>query len=147
MGRSYWFECLKCGYRAKVSGRADRGLSFSVQTILCRDCRELYDAVVRLRVLDELGGWGDWGRLRKSGRPRAQVSMTEPPVFQAALNRLPPTGPGRFKWLAFKPQCPFSTIHRVRSWTDSGPMPEVRQLSGEERPALPALGLRCHRRA
>jgi hypothetical protein len=30
MGRSYWFECPKCGYRAKVSGRADRGLSFFV---------------------------------------------------------------------------------------------------------------------
>ena len=34
----------------KSSGRADRGLSFFVQTILCRDCRELYDAVTRLRV-------------------------------------------------------------------------------------------------
>ena len=24
MGRSYWFECSRCGYRAKASGRLDR---------------------------------------------------------------------------------------------------------------------------
>ena len=50
MGRSYWFERSRCGYRAKVSGRADRGLHCVVQTILCRDCKELYDAVIRLRI-------------------------------------------------------------------------------------------------
>ena len=55
MGRSYWFECVKCGYRAKVSGRADRGLNFFVQTILCRDCRELYDAITRVKIPDEFG--------------------------------------------------------------------------------------------
>ena len=59
MGRSYWFECAKCGYRAKVSGRADRGITFFVHTILCRDCRELYDAVTRLRLADERAGWGN----------------------------------------------------------------------------------------
>ena len=75
MGRSYWFECPKCGYRAKVSGRADRGLSFFVQTILCRDCRELYDAVIRLRVPDEFGGGRDFGRLRKERLPRSQPGM------------------------------------------------------------------------
>ena len=63
MGRSYWFECPKCGYRARVSGRADQGLSFVVQTILCCDCRELYDAVTRLKVPDEWGGWGAFGGL------------------------------------------------------------------------------------
>src|SRR5215831_14184587 len=55
VGRSYWFECSKCGYRTKVAGRADRGLSFFVQTIVCRDCKELYDAVSRVKVPDESG--------------------------------------------------------------------------------------------
>jgi transcription elongation factor Elf1 len=50
MGRSYWFECARCGYRAKVSGRVDRGFNFFVQTIVCRDCKELYDAVTRIKV-------------------------------------------------------------------------------------------------
>ena len=124
MGRSYWFECAKCGYRTKVSGRADRGLSFFVQTILCRDCRELYDAVTRLRVPDELGGLGNFGRLRKERLPRVLPGVTAPPGFQAVLNRLPLVGVRRFKWLAFKSQCPVSAIHRVRSWNDPDRCPK-----------------------
>ena len=124
MGRSYWFECAKCGYRAKVSGRADRGLSFFVQTILCRDCKELYDAVTRLWVPDELGGLGNFGRLRKERMPRALPGMTAPPGFQAVLNRLPLTGAKSLKWLAFKLQCPVSAIHRVRSWNDPDRCPK-----------------------
>src|SRR5207248_3422048 len=99
MGRSYWFECSKCGYRAKVSGGADRGLHFFVQTIACRDCKQLYDAVTRLRVPDEsafgLGvstsGW------RRRGQTVQRVSF--PPDFQAVLNRLPYRGVRRLKWL------------------------------------------------
>ena len=124
MGRSYWFECPKCGYRAKASGRADRGLSFLVQTILCRDCRELYDAVIRLRIADEFGGRGSSGRLRKEGLPRPQPGMAAPPGFLAVLNRLPLTGAKRFKWLAFMPQCPVSAMHRVRSWNDPDRCPK-----------------------
>ena len=124
MGRSYWFECTKCGYRAKVSGRADRGLNFFVQTILCRDCKELYDAVIRLRVPNEFGGWANFGRLRKVGMQGTAPRMTRPPSFQAVLNRLPPTGVKRFKWVTFKPQCPVSPIHRVRSWSEPDRCPK-----------------------
>ena len=53
MGRSYHFECAKCGYRTIVSGRADRGLNLAVQTIVCRDCRKLFDAVTKLKVPDD----------------------------------------------------------------------------------------------
>jgi hypothetical protein len=79
MGRSYWFECPKCGYRAKVSGRADRGLTLFVQTILCSDCRQLYDAVTRLRVAD--GGWpGRWTFIDASARRLAfKPSSTDCP--------------------------------------------------------------------
>ncbi len=123
MGRSYWFECPRCGYRAKVSGRADRGLSFFVQTILCRDCRELYDAVTRLRVPEELPRRGGWaGDVRARVREAQRISA--PPPFQAALNRLPQTGAARFKWLHFKPQCPVSATHRVRSWNDPDRCPK-----------------------
>jgi hypothetical protein len=122
MGRSYWFECPRCGYRAKVSGGADRGLTFLVQTILCHDCRELYDAVTRLKVRDDsikmwgLAGW----RLARSGPQR---SYGAPPSFQAMLSRLPQTGVKRFRWLPFKLQCPVSAIHQVRSWNDPDKCP------------------------
>ena len=118
MGRSYWFECPKCGYRARVSGRADGGLSFVVQTILCRDCRELYDAVTRLKVPGEWGGLATFGGVRKARVPKAHPRLTTPPSFQVVLNRLPPTGSKRFKWLPFEIQCPVSAAHRVRNWSD-----------------------------
>jgi hypothetical protein len=123
MGRSYWFECPRCGYRARVSGREDGGLAFCVQTVLCQDCKELYDAVTRLSVPDEplklgiLAGWR-WGRLVPAR------DSSSPPSFQAVLNRLPLPGVTRFKWLRFKPQCPVSEIHRVRSWKDPDKCPK-----------------------
>ena len=118
MGRSYWFECTKCGYRAIVSGRADRGLGVVVQTILCRDCKQLYDAVTRLRVADELGG------LHRTRLLKARPAITAPPTFQAALNRLPLAGVRRTRWLLFRIQCPVSALHRVRGWNDPDQCPK-----------------------
>src|SRR2546428_13016771 len=103
MGRSYWFECSKCGYRAKVSGGSDRGLHFFIQTIACRDCKQLYDAVTRLRVPDESSfglGVSTSGWRRSGGQTVQRVSL--PPDFQAVLNRLPYRGVRRLKWLTFK---------------------------------------------
>src|ERR1043165_2888542 len=48
-GRTWLFECAKCGFRATVAGGADRGFRFAVQTILCHDCKELHEAVVSLK--------------------------------------------------------------------------------------------------
>ena len=124
MGRSYWFECTKCGYRAKVSGRADRGLSFFVQTILCRDCRELYDAVTRLRVPDEWERWRNLRGLHRTGLLKSRTRLTAPPSFQTVLNRLLPRGSTRFQWLPFNHQCPVSAFHRVRSWNDPDRCPK-----------------------
>ena len=124
MGRSYWFECPRCGYRAKVAGRADQGLSFAVQTILCRDCRELYDAVTRLRVQDELGGLRSADGFLKARLPRPPPNITTPPPFSSALSRLPPTGVKRFKWLRFEILCPISRVHHVRSWNEPDKCPK-----------------------
>lgn len=124
MGRSYWFECVKCGYRARVSGREDRGAHFVVQTVLCADCRELYDAVTRLQVPDgvaaERGLKGAGWRLAR--RPSAAKPISEPPGFAAVLNRLPPKGP-RLEWVSFQIQCPISPHHRVQSWTEPNRCP------------------------
>ncbi len=123
MGRSYWFECPKCGYRAKVSGRADEGIAFFVQTILCQECKELYDAVTRLKVAVESGGLGGLGGLRKARSAKARPSITTPPHFLSVLNRLLPAGAKRYRWLRFKLQCPVSPVHRVRSWNDPDQCP------------------------
>src|SRR5579864_904618 len=110
MGKSYWFECSRCGYRAKLAGKADDGLHMSVQTILCEDCRELYDAVTRLRILD-----GSQPALHGSlgNAPRVLLSARNPPpAFDWALNRLRYTGEKLSDWLKFPPKCPASLIHR-----------------------------------
>jgi len=107
-----------------VSGRADRGLGFFVQTILCRDCKELYDAITRLKVPDESGGLRTPMGFDKGRFMKAPPAIAAPPSFHAVLNRLPPTGVKRFKWLPFKLLCPVSAVHRVRSWNDPDQCPK-----------------------
>lgn len=121
MGRSYWFECARCGYRAKVSGRLDRGLNLFVQTILCQDCKELYDAVTRIRVPDRTSH-GSIEQLQHKLRP-FQEGLKRAPTFAGALNRLSLTGGQRFKWVQFPVQCPVASFHRVKPWNDPDKCP------------------------
>jgi hypothetical protein len=113
MGRTYLFECPKCGYRAKVAGGADRGVHFAVQTLLCHDCKELHDAVIALKVAAP-------GLEAASGRfARFKTALnTSPtaPTFMAALSRLLPAGTKRWHWVHFKLACPISARHRIREW-------------------------------
>lgn len=125
MGKSYWFECGRCGYRAKVAGRADEGLHLSVQTILCQDCKELYDAVTRIRILD-----GSQPALHGTLCVPAPGPTTElksqsmkAPSFSWALNRLRYTGEKISDWLKFPLKCPVSALHRIRVWTDPDKCP------------------------
>ena len=106
-GRSYPFECPKCGYKATVSGGADTGFEFSVQTTACRDCRSLFDAAVRLRVPEI--------RIpREHQRARFRKTQETTPTFEVAVSRLPPSGRG-LKWVTFKIECPVSPLHRVNA--------------------------------
>lgn len=121
MGRSYWFECAKCGYRAKVSGRLDRGIDLFVQTIVCHDCKELYDAVTRIRVPDRSS---DGSAKQLQRRLQAfQEGLKRPPTFAGALNRLALNGAQRFRWVQFPVQCPVASFHRVRPWIDPDKCP------------------------
>lgn len=118
MGRSYLFECSKCGYKAHVSGGPDTGLQFAVQTAVCRDCRAVFDSVIRLKVPDF--GLRIPAELQRFGSSKkAEV----PPAFEAVLKRLPPAGIDGFKWKEFKVRCPVSFAHRVRVWNDPGKCP------------------------
>ena len=123
MGRSYWFECPRCGYRAKISGRADRGFNFSVQTILCRDCKELYDAVTRVRTPVQAAVLRNVSRLGPAKSLNPQRTDARPPSFQSMLNRLPAAGVKRFRWLQFKLQCPVSPLHRIERWNEPDKCP------------------------
>jgi hypothetical protein len=102
-----------------VSGGADRGFNLHVQTILCRDCQAIYDAVVRLRIPDPQGFKRRFGL--RPGRGRAP-SAEGPPVFESALNRLPVAGL-QFQWIQFSIRCPVSPVHRVRTWNEPDTCP------------------------
>jgi hypothetical protein len=119
MGRSYWFECSRCGYRAKVAGRTDRGLHCFVQTILCRDCKELYDAVIRLRIPEPAPAQAAGRDARKEPTRLLlqKLSPDCPPDFAYALSRLLYPGGLRWRWMEFKLRCPVSHFHRIESWT------------------------------
>ena len=46
MGTLFAFVCESCGYEAEVSGGEDCGMAQATTTILCADCKELYDVPV-----------------------------------------------------------------------------------------------------
>jgi hypothetical protein len=115
MGKSYWFECEKCGYRAKVAGRADEGLHLAVQTVLCRDCKELYDAVTQIRVLD--GSRMTLHGMLSTATP-FNNQLKRAPSFNWALNRLRYTGEKLSDWVKFPLQCPVASFHKVRAWNN-----------------------------
>jgi hypothetical protein len=126
MGKSYWFECARCGYRAKVAGRSDRGSDFFVQTIVCQECKELFDAVTRTRVADGAGAAPSQKLLGAFRRP-ALLNLPRapkvPPNFQLALNRLRFNPVLHYRWAEFKLQCPVSPAHRVETWSEPGKCP------------------------
>jgi hypothetical protein len=91
-----------------------------VQTVECKDCKQLYDAVTRLRFPQEAMfglGWHRFGTISRARPPKT------PPTFQTALNRLPVKGVRRFRWVQFPLQCPASALHRVQSWNAPGKCP------------------------
>ncbi len=120
MGRTYLFECPKCGYRAKVAGGGARGFHFAVQTILCHDCKELHDAVTALKMAATGLAATSGGLQLKTGRKPAASA----PTFLAALNRLPPGGSKRLRWVYFKAACPVSPRHRIREWQSPDKCPK-----------------------
>jgi hypothetical protein len=91
-------------------------LDFFVQTILCRDCRQLYDAVTKIRSPINnhpapQGAFNGW--LKQTFR---HSKIEKPPTFQTALSRLRVTAASKQHWLSFTPQCPVSGRHRIENW-------------------------------
>jgi Zn finger protein HypA/HybF involved in hydrogenase expression len=104
MGRTYQFECPLCHYTAKVAGGAADGLHCDVQTIICRDCRELFDVTTRIR--------------RKPAPGKFKIDRPEiPPLVVREFFR------GATKWESVKPACPVSGSHFVEPWQHPGRCP------------------------
>ena len=109
MGRTYHFECPYCHYRAKVSGGVDSGLHCEVQTVVCRDCRELLDIFTKVRRRE-----GVVEKVKFPGFFRPEI----PPVIlrDGTANR-------RLVWQKFPPTCPVAAKHFVEAWKDPGRCP------------------------
>lgn len=46
MGRIHRFHCPGCNYDAEVSGGGDAGMEVTTTTIVCLDCKKLFDFVL-----------------------------------------------------------------------------------------------------
>lgn len=105
MGKTYVFECGLCHYRVKISGGADSGLDCEVQTVVCHDCRELFDVFIRVRR-----------QAATTGKFKLK-HMEIPPVA------LPGSDAHVSDWQNFKPACPAGSKHFVEHWKDPGRCP------------------------
>jgi hypothetical protein len=115
VGRTYLFECPQCQYRAKISGGADSGVHCEIQTVICRDCRELFDVFTRLcRRADAV----DVIKFPAFHRPEI------PPVL---LRDSPVNGrraaPRPLVWHNYKLACPVGPKHFVEPWNDPARCP------------------------
>jgi hypothetical protein len=105
MGKTYVYECGLCHYRVKISGGADSGLDCAVQTIACRDCRELFDVFTRVR---------------RQAAPPGKFKSRHPEIPPAAL----PGSPARqHGWQKSNLSCPVNPKHRVEPWKNPGRCP------------------------
>ena len=122
MGRTYQFECAKCGYRAEVAGGQERGQHLAIQTIHCLDCRTLHDAVTELKVPDHSAT--NLSRWKLKPTPfDTGPSDAKPPTFAAALNRMVIGHDQQFRWAKYKLVCPVAARHHVRAWKQPGKCP------------------------
>ena len=108
MGRTYQFECPQCHYQVKVSGGAAGGIHCEVQTVVCRDCRELFDVFTKL-----------------SGRVGAKEEIKFPGFFRTEIPPVILRGgvAGKLVWRELKLTCPVRWKHFVEPWTDPGRCP------------------------
>ena len=112
MGRTYMFECEKCDYQARVAGGREEGLEFTVQTILCQECRQLQDSVISWRT-----------PVTTFPNESPDVPPPSAPSFAELVKRLPVNGNVQTRWMDFGPECLASPSHSIRLWTEPDKCP------------------------
>jgi hypothetical protein len=103
-----------------VAGGADRGFHCFVQTILCRDCKALFDTPTRVRVPVETPSPAALRRTNFMRRRKPETAPSDAVVWQ---NRLRFFAGKKTKWIALKPRCPNSAAHRIELWAEPGRCP------------------------
>jgi hypothetical protein len=130
MGRTFQFECPQCQYQARVGGGADAGINCSVQTIVCLDCRRLFDVFTRFRLREGEEEPAPADVKTRSSRIRLPDEVNIPPFWlvKDPWNVFAPgrrsSGPPRQQhWAAVKPVCPVAASHRIKIWNAPGRCP------------------------
>ena len=130
MGRTFHFDCPYCHYQARVSGGADTGINCVVQTIVCLDCRRLFDVFTRLRLRGNEEEPPLVSAKTKSGRNLLPTGVIIPPfwlvdnpwsVFSPGRRSSAP--PKQRRWAEVKPVCPVADSHRIKIWNAPGRCP------------------------
>jgi hypothetical protein len=133
VGKTYLFECPQCQYQARISGGADAGLHCEIQTVICRDCRQLYDVFTRQRRRADTRDF-----IRFPGFYRPEI----PPTVLGQSSVTPATKPlAPLVWRDMKPACPVEPKHFVEPWNDPG------RCHGTIRLPLSRVGLTTKHRA
>ena len=115
VGRTYIFECPQCQYRAKLSGGADSGVHCDVQTVVCRDCRELFDVFTRVRQRSDA--------VAEIKFPAFYRPEIPPVILRDNSSRANGNPPRRLIWTKLVLACPVKPKHRVEVWNDPGRCP------------------------
>jgi hypothetical protein len=130
MGRTFHFDCPYCHYQARVSGGAETGLNCAVQTIICLDCRQLFDVFTRLRLRADKAKPPPANSRAKSGRNLLPAGVIIPPlwlvenVWSVFSPKRRPKGPRKkWRWENVKPVCPVAETHRIKIWKAPGRCP------------------------
>jgi hypothetical protein len=125
MGRTFHYYCTQCQYRARISGGADSGLNCDVQTIFCRECRELFDVFTRVR---RLAGRKEFAR-NISAFERPEIP---PVILRQSLFARKAAEPRRFEWQKMKLECPVTAKHFVEAWKHPGRCPRCHAFMEQE---------------
>ncbi len=116
MGSTFHFHCSQCQYHADVSGGADSGLNCDVQTIICRDCRELFDVFTRVRRVA--------GQRESAPKFSSFMPAEIPPlILRNSLFAQKLAEPRQFEWEKIKLACPVAAKHFVEPWKNPGRCP------------------------
>jgi hypothetical protein len=115
VGKTYLFECPQCQYRVKISGGADSGLHCEIQTVICRECRELFDVFRRQRKRED-----SVDRIKFPGFYQPDI----PPVILRESSIAPRPKPlAALIWRVTELACPVEPTHFVEPWNDPGRCP------------------------
>ena len=105
MGRTYLFDCEKCGYQAKVAGGVTEGLTVQARTVVCLECKELFDAVTAAKF------------------PLEAPPQQTAPLLEDAVHLLLAVRPAADRWDSFALACVVDSHHEVAEWNDPGTCP------------------------